>query len=324
MRRSLPVLLVMVVGTQLGCATGSTRERCEGITCGHRDGSVPRDAAADAAGDGDGGAIDGSASDAGANDAGAIDGGAIDAGLADAGAVDAGTCAGGPCDLWVLPHRAARWSPVTRGTGPFAPTTPIRAAFDVEALGQAWVLTDGTYHVMRLSDRAWIAAGTRNTLFPEASGAALRTALSLPYPHGGGYEIVFLSSATAVYHYDVQWADGQIVFREITTEFGPEWSAPNAPVRARIRFDWFDDLNDRGWASVDPSTLCDTTLTALGAYGVYVTDTHTHLQDGLACFQFFRRDPLPSFAPLALPGAPDAAVIGAAFQHGGALYLFAE
>ena len=308
-------VLMMAVALAGGCARGTdTVPRCEGLRCPERD-------AAGADGGEDGGGLD-----AGGVDGGSLDGGSLDAGPAPDGGTspDGGTtCGGARCDLWMLPSGATRWTALSRGTTGFAPTTPVRAAFDVESLGRAWVLTDGTYHVMRLSDRAWIAGGERNALFPEASGAALRTGFSLPSP-AAPHEIVFLNSATAAYSYEAQWSDGRMVFGSVTTTFGPEWSAAFAPARDQLRFDWVDLENTSGWASLDPRTLCDTTATTLTTYAVLGTGDAAHLLEGSSCFEFFRRDPHPTFGPLGFPDAPPVAAIGAAFMSAGTIYLLAE
>lgn len=257
------------------------------------------------------------------------DGGADDAGRPrDAGPGDAGPepgpCGLEPCGLWRLGPAATSWQAWPTGDGTFAPSAPVQAAFDLESAGVAYVLTAGTYHVLRLSDRAWIEDGGRDELVPEASGARLRSAYTIPADHAGDgtVEGITLESTSSVYVYEMTLADRSIAFDRRIDDFS--WSDPLAPTRASIRFAWLDVTNARGFASGDPSTLCDTSATSYGPYAGYVTATRVHLQDAGHCFAFLDRFAPTTAPPFSYVDAPSVGVIAGAFWNQGSLWLVGE
>jgi hypothetical protein len=327
----------------LACATGSgdqcrladdcgRGERCVDGTCvaALPDAGPAPDAGAGA----DGGAPDGGApttdggpdgmdAGPGGEDAGP---GGEDAGPGDAGPTP-GPCGLEPCGIWRLGPAATAWSAWPTGSDTFAPSAPVVAAFDLEMLGIAYVLTESTYHVLRLSDRAWIADGSRDALFPEASGVSLRAAYSIPSDHAGGDGTtsgLTLLGADAVLLYDVTLADESAAFQSRIDDFS--WSDPNAPSPSAVRFGWLDVTNARGFAAGNPQDLCpDVSATEYGPYAAFVTASRVHMQEvGFGCSKFLDPFAPASRPPLSYADAPSVGAIGGSFWNQGSLWLVAE
>jgi len=203
----------------------------------------------------------------------------------------------------------------------------VRAAFDLESEGLAYVLTDASYHVLRLSDRSWIQEGARDSLFPEASGVAIRVAYTVPADHAGGdglNEGITLQSAGAAYLYSLRLADREVTFEDSVTDFGDAWDAPLAPSRSAVRLTWLDVENSRDWAVGDPSAICGAGATSVGPYFGLVTATDVHLLEAGSCFEFIEQRATTAFPPFMSTGAPSAASMGGAFWNQGSLWLVAE
>ncbi len=236
----------------------------------------------------------------------------------------AGPCGAGGCVVFRLGPGSASWTGFDRGAGTFAPSAPIRAAFDIESAGLGYVLTDASYHVLRLSDRMWIAEGPRDALFPEASGVSLLVAYSVPADHGGGdgtHEGVTLQSVDSAYNYSLRLSDRTVTFTSRITDFGDAWLAPLAPPRPALLFVWLDTENSRGWAVGDPFALCGARPRTIGPYSGVVTATDVHVLEAGSCFEFSSRESNMTFAPFALPDAPVTSSIRAAFWNQGSLWL---
>lgn len=65
-----------------------------------------------------------------------------------------------------------------------APRSPVRAAFDIESQGIAYVITDATWHLLDLGSHTWTSSGALSTLFPETRGRTIVTAYTVPAAHG--------------------------------------------------------------------------------------------------------------------------------------------
>ncbi|MBX3248600.1 MAG: hypothetical protein KF901_15595 [Myxococcales bacterium] len=267
---------------------------------------------------------------------GGVDAGPLDAGR-DAsddaeperdGGVDAGPppgpCGLEPCAIWTIAPAETAWSAYPAIASALAPTSPVRAAFDVESIELAYVLTDTTYHVLRLADRTWVEAGNRDLLFPEAAGAALNSAFSIPAGYLGGnpdVEPLSLSSAGSVYQYQMTLPARLVAFTNQVDE--RTWEPPFAPDPALVRFSWTAAENP-GWAAGDPNGLCGEGPPMIEGYAAFATSTDVHIYEGQHCFEFASRTPIGDFAPFRRLGAPPIARIGAAFWNAGRLWILAE
>jgi hypothetical protein len=229
------------------------------------------------------------------------------------------------CDYWVLASGRAEWTGYRLPDGPFAPAAPVRAAIALDGDGDALVLTDTTYHVLRRScvpragGECWVESGARDSLFPETSGAAILFVTDIPASYrGDGRQGIDLLSADTTYRYLRDVATEAITFDAM----GPAepWDGPAAPVRAEVRASWTDVANAAGWIT----TACGTPTAAVpSAYIGYVARDSVHFfAPGEGCL-YFHEEPYATFAPFALPGAPPVDRVGAAY-HRSALFVLAE
>jgi hypothetical protein len=233
-----------------------------------------------------------------------------------------GPCGTLGCRAWVLRRGATEWTAVPRTPDPLGPTTPVRDVFDVESLRIAYVLTDTTFHVMRLSDMTYTSSGLRNELLPRTAGMMTRSSGSSPAGAGQTFEtvgIVVASFGAHIYHLDLATRAMTFV---VDAPFGADWSTPSAPNPALIRVGWLAGDNDAGWVTGSPQTLCETPSTRTTTYIAFVTDTAVHISDS-TCGAFYPPIPHESFAPFTLPGAPMLAGVAAGFYSGGELWALA-
>ena len=250
---------------------------------------------------------------------------------------DARVDEGDVCGLWFLPRGATAWQAFPRDPGreqvparpsPHAPTLPVRAAIDIESLGLAYVLTDGTWHLLDLGTRAWVDSGPRAQLLPEALGASLITGYSVPASHVdpmGTYEGVSLIFRDRVLQYHFLLASRAMRF--VRRDAVNEWTGPFAPSLSLARLVWLDIQNGDGWVTQSPASFCPpgtTTATRVGPYFAVVTDTTVHLGDAGYCFVWVNAVPTGSFAAFQRSGAPPLGAVGATWYRGGLWALRAE
>ncbi len=250
-----------------------------------------------------------------------------DAALPDVGAPDAGGPCGAPCRHYILRADSSEWERHAMPDGSFAPTTPVRAAFDIEDDGVAYLLTDATYHVLDLGTLGFTGGGARDELLPEARGAALTMAETIPAGHAGGdpaREGFIINAEAVAYQGYIVRATRDFVVETVVTEFGPDWSGPLAPSRSELRADWLDVSNARGWVTANPAEVCAASTPRVATYHAIVTPTSVHLYDAGHCFEFVERHPFTTFAPFRAPGAPAPRDVVAAFFHQGDLHVFVD
>lgn len=224
---------------------------------------------------------------------------------------DGGVCEG-PC-AWTL--NAPTWTPAPL-EGALAPTTPIRAAFDIEGIDRAYLLTDTTYHLMQPSDGVFLQAGTRSSIMPQADGLVVVSAYGAP--EGAPLTQVVVAGAAVAHIYDYEHETGLFTYSRRVDEFDVNWNGPDAPARNRIQASWRSGHNDLDWA-VDSATCVVTE-----GYAAFISDGMVHPRDFGACRLFL--DPLlfADFPPFALITAPPSEGIRAAFYNDDRLWLFTE
>lgn len=248
----------------------------------------------------------------------------LDAASVDASFVDApsGPCGAAGCRAWVLRRGATEWTAIPRMPAPLGPTTPVRDVFDVESQRIAYLLTDTTFHVLRLSDMTFTSAGRRDDLIPHSAGLTTRSSGSSPAGLDQTFETVGIGIPTFgahLYHLDLATHAMSFV---VEAPFGADWSTPSAPNPALIRLGWLAGDNDAGWVTGSPQTLCETASTRTTTYIAFVTDTAVHISDS-TCGAFYPPIPHTSFVPFTLPGTPMLASVAAGFYNGGELWAFA-
>ena len=247
-----------------------------------------------------------------------------DARMPDAGPI--GPCGAAGCAGWLLSRGAPTWTPIARPPGPFAPTSPVRAAFDIESLSIAYVLTDSNYHILRLSDRTYTGAGARADLFPQSTGALIN-AYSVTAGHAGGdpnIEGITVESVTSAQSYDFNLTTRGVAFTREITDFGAVWTGPRAPARSSIRAAWLALENDSGWVTGAPSSLCPGGASATTAYAGVISTATIHVVEAGQCFDFYAPVAYTAFTPFTRPGAPRVEDVAAAFYNRGDLWILAE
>ena len=239
----------------------------------------------------------------------------------------------GVCGIWVLEPRSSSWDAYSMdpaGSGN-APSSTIRASWDIETMDLAFVLTDTGYHILRISSLAWQSQQPLSDIGPnlgEATGPST-SASSVPKDHTGHdgiHEFVTIESMSGAdkliwqlrYNTDTRTystpTDG--LYGDAHT-----WEDPLAPTASEIRATWLDVENTRGWMDADPSNFCDTNITSVDPYSAKITDAQFYMSDAGVCFAYTHEVPL-SQAPISQPGnTPPFDEIGAAFWHQGALYM---
>lgn len=228
------------------------------------------------------------------------------------------------CAYWVLPQGATTWTRVAVDPdAEFAPSAAVRAAFPLAPDGRIYVLTDDSYHVLSTPDRAWIASGTRTSLFPELA--------ALPLHHGDAFTQIGAtdSGVTLVageqffaYSHVLGTSDFDLVKQDVCC--GDDWSKPDSPDFHLVRDSWGELENLEGWAVGDVQALCGLdTPTPYEGYSVSITDDQVHLQEVGHCFDFFPASPYVDFTPFTYPGAPRSQQVGGAAWLGG-LWIFRE
>ncbi len=211
--------------------------------------------------------------------------------------------------------------------GAFAPTTPVRAAFDLENDGIAYLLTDTTYHILDIATRSFVGGGLRDELLPEAHGTALTTGVTIPAGHAGGNpnrEGFIISGESVAYVGYIVRTTRLFVVENVVTEFGPDWSGALAPNRRDLRADWLDTANDDGWVTANPSDFCATLMPTVSTYQAFITSSSVHVYEAGACFEFVERRPFAAFPAFELPDAPIAREVSAAFFHQNELHVFVD
>ncbi|MEM9191947.1 MAG: hypothetical protein AAGF12_22430 [Myxococcota bacterium] len=234
---------------------------------------------------------------------------------------------GSPCAIWTLADGAPAWQAFPAPSGAFAPTAPIRAAFDIESRGVAYVFTDGTYHVLDVGSRSYTSAGQRGDVIPELNGVPLVGALSIPAGHAGGdpnTEGLIVSGAAVAQTYDVDVSTRVFTSTNRVTDFGDAWMAPLAPPRTAIRAEWLALEDNEGWVGGSPRQTCGANLDTVDLYSAHIAASSIHFLDLQVCFEFVSQSGYGTFNPTARSGSPSIEQVAAAFYHQGTLWLFAE
>ncbi|MFK8002126.1 MAG: hypothetical protein AB8H86_21205 [Polyangiales bacterium] len=238
--------------------------------------------------------------------------------------VPSGPCAAAGCVGSVLRDGAGAWTPIAVDpASPFAPPSPVVGAFDIESLNVAYVLTDTTFHVLRLSDGAYIASGSLSARFPGVVGSVL-SATSVPAGHAGGdanLESVTLATRDIVYIFEYNITTERFRQSAEPVDYSDDWDSAFAPDRNAVLGAWLALENEDGWLPGSPRSTCAANADAFAVYAAYLADGQVHLFDAGHCGDFVARIPATSFVPFQLPAAPDFSRIGGSFYHQGDLWV---
>lgn len=253
------------------------------------------------------------------------------------------------CVLWHLPFGARSWNvhpldviaacdPTRRSA--HAPTEPIRAAFDVEALGIVYVLTATRWHVLdgdpaRWTHAQWLASGPLADAFmPDAATRAywasgVLYAYSVPADHGGGDDMnegVEIITRDGAVFYTFNLATRRFVLGKSPVPAASiHWDPPCAPAYADVRSAWIDTHNRNDWIRASPATTCshpDIPASDVTVHEIALTATTAHAMDAGSSFRFFSAMPLRDFPPFRYPNAPPVARIGDGAYLADGLWIF--
>lgn len=198
----------------------------------------------------------------------------------------------GSCWLWV--SSGTNWTsyPEPDG-GANEPTQDVVAAFDVEAMGEAYLLTNTSFHVMQISDQTWIASGSLASLL---AGLDAPPAFALTIPAAqtttGRERLELTTTSGARFFFDHQTGT-----RRWTPAGGDAnccnsmaWTRPNAPDFEDIQAAWFDPTNTTRIYNNTADPLCPAAAGHTGpiAFAAFVSreGPSLHHLESQNCFEF--------------------------------------
>ncbi|MFT5358943.1 MAG: hypothetical protein ACI9KE_006184, partial [Polyangiales bacterium] len=198
----------------------------------------------------------------------------------------------GARSCWLWASTGANWNSYPEPTGGAnEPSSDVVAAFDVEAMGEGYVLTNTTFHVLRLSDRAWLASGPLTGLL-SGLDAPPAYALSIPATHSGtGQERLELVTTSGV-RFSFDHRTGTRSWTAAGSAGccdSAAWSSPNALAFEDIRAAWFDPTNTRNIYNDIADPLCPAAEGYEGdiAFATFLSDDRMlHQLESQNCFEF--------------------------------------
>lgn len=185
-----------------------------------------------------------------------------------------------------------------------APRAPIETVIDLESLSRAYFFTAGTYHVLDLLSRTWIASGARSALIPQTAGVTLIAGFTIPAGHAGGPPTVegsLIASATSVYSYDIDFSvPATPVFRLAVPAAGATNPTAFTPPPG-LQTIYLDVSGN--WAP-DSRAVCTSATAATGPYAAQFTTDRALIDDAGWCFMRIADVPITAFGPFAYAAAP--------------------
>jgi len=214
------------------------------------------------------------------------------------------------CAYWFLPEDEAAWQrfPVDP-QATFAPKDTVLAAIALAPQKQIYVLTATNYHVFSTTQKAWIEAGARDTIFPELEGLQLfhASGLTIDPPD----TIVTQVAGTEAFSYTFVATQNAFGYVGQVPCCGDDWMGPNAPNPYAIRDGWGRLGDPEGWITGDRQALCQQDPPPVFyAYNVSIGDGTVYPQDIGNCFDFYAPVPYAQFLPFTYPGTPANNLIG--------------
>jgi hypothetical protein len=231
----------------------------------------------------------------------------------------------GACGVWTLAGWSTTW--VASSLNPLgsihAPAGGIEAAFTIEDLDLAWVITDSTFHVLDTVSMLWIDSGDRDALLPEIAGVDIVGGYAVA-AYWGQYPdaYVYLSSATHVWVWTVD-LDTQSFTLALSQPHGTTFSSPDAPDPSQIDAIWLDLQNDNGWVNEgNPLQYCGVGESQVGVYMAYLAAGDVHINDAGWCFDFLASTSAASWSVFTFTDAPPPTIARATTWTGDTLLLF--
>lgn len=232
--------------------------------------------------------------------------------------------------VWRLGPEASSWTVFADGTAlsTSAPTSPVRAAFDIEHSNFAFVVTETSLHRLHLdpdrhgdSDPVWTDVIPLEDVDSKLAATTIHAAHADPEESPDDAVTLLGTENGAPQQWRTSYDFDREVFGEWTGE-PVEWTREEAPTPREVGFAWRDNDNARGWFDGEPP--CGISPTdEFRAYVGYAAGETIHMHDVWYCTDYFRAVPLDEAGP-AVEGMPAVEDIGAAFWHGRALYLIED
>ena len=243
----------------------------------------------------------------------------------------------GACSIWVLPPLQNHWDAygLDVSGGVNTPRSVIKAAWDIEELDIAFVLTPDGYHELRLSTLTWSPLRPLSDLSIPQNGPLQNAAFAMSNPAGhtnnpyetvtinlvdggGSKKVWILKYLISSGLYEPAYPDRFIGEPHIWRE---EHSDEYSPNPAFVRASWLDIENTRYILDFNPQAFCGQGPTSSNIHMGLLTSENIHMIEAGSCFDFIPPVALEG-SPLDLPGAPNFSEVGGAFWHQGSLYLF--
>jgi hypothetical protein len=233
--------------------------------------------------------------------------------------------------VWRLGPEATEWKVFADGTAlsASAPTSPVRAAFDIEHSNFAFVVTETSLHRLHLdpdrhgdSDPVWTDVIPLKDVDADLGSTTLRAAHADPADSPDDAVTLLGTDDGTPRRWRASYDFDREVFGEWTGE-SVEWTHQDAPTPREIGFAWRDNDNARGWFDGEPP--CGISPTGeFRAYVGYASGETVHMHDVWYCTDYFRAVPMEQAGPSAAEQMPAIEDVGAAFWHGRALYLIED
>lgn len=227
-------------------------------------------------------------------------------------------------EIWWLKRGAEKWEtfdmPSRRSRN--APTAEIVAAFDIEHSNNAFVITTNGVHTLRLEPPEWTEAVPISEMASTLSGVNIVAAYSDPDDSPDDAVTLVATSSSSPGLWKGKYDFGAESFSGFESAESLEWSSGSAPMPGAVIAAWRDNDNSRDW--MDGKAPCDNAPDEeFDAYIGYLTAGSVYFNDAWYCTDHFASFPLGQ-SPLAKPGFPGTDRIGAAFWHGGAMFLMSK
>ena len=244
----------------------------------------------------------------------------------------------GACYIWRLRAGGETWrgfgrDPANSGN---APEQAIRAAFDLEQLDQAIVLTNETFQTFTPSSMHWGEQAALADIEPGLEEAYIYAARSFPaafYQRTAGQDAIQIiaekNGGAAVWAATFLPSEPRFDFSQVGEPLNAHRDSEHAPPAwSAYTASWLDNTNARGWVDrelrhVCPEKISNDNTEPLVNYLAIVADEGLYFAEPVICLRYFASGAYAESAPGRILGAPPVDRIGAAMFHQGDLWIFA-
>jgi len=229
----------------------------------------------------------------------------------------------GVCRLWVYNIDADTWTREDL-SGMHAPSGDIEAALTFVDLGEIWVLTATTYHVLAIDALTWTSHGTRDARFPHLSGVQVRG--GWVNPATASSSDVYMTSDHTAWVFTVSTSGptrGTVSYlASYAYSSLDDWRVTSAPRPEEVSAQWYDFDRTLHGAREMPESICGAGGTDMGYFIGMFSGSDVHFYETGWCWAFTTPFTATLFDPMGHPDAPPARVASGAGQTHAQLYLF--